>query len=150
MDLRYAGERDVAQLLELEVASFRCDRISGRSWKALIDSRSAIVLVAARQRSIIGAAVLLFKKGSAVARLYSIAVAKNARGAGIGHALLTRAVNSARRLGCREMRLESRMDNQSAHHLFHNLGFEQFGLVHKAYYRDGTGALRFRKALVSR
>lgn len=139
----------MTQLLDLEEKSFPGDRISGRSWRALIASPSAVVLVAARQRSILGAAVLLTRRGTRIARLYSIAVTRAARGAGVGHALITQMLNRARKLGCVEMRLESRADNLAAHHLFRNLGFEEAGPVREAYYHDGADALRFCKRLSS-
>ena len=147
MKLRPARERDVAQLLALEEGSFPCDRISERSWRDLIGRPSAIVLVAAHHRAILGAAVLLTRRGTRIARLYSIAVNHAARRAGLGRALLTQLMNSSRQRGCAEMRLESRVDNLMAHRLFRELGFAQFGAVRESYYADGTAALRFRKRL---
>lgn len=114
MKLRLAHEGDVPQLLDLEERSFPGDRISERSWRELIGRPSAIVLVAAHGRAILGAAVLLTRRGTRVARLYSIAVNQTARGAGLGRALLTRLMGNARRRGCAEMRLESRIDNLPA------------------------------------
>lgn len=149
MRLRHAKGADVSQLLDLEEKSFPGDRISGRSWQALIGSPSAVVLVVARQRSILGVAVLLTRRGTRVARLYSIAVAEAARGAGVGHALITQMLNHARKLGCVEMRLESRADNRAAHRLFRNVGFEEVGPARKAYYHDGENALRFCNRLIS-
>lgn len=149
MKLRLAREGDVPQLLDLEERSFPGDRISERSWRALIGRPSAIVLVVAHRRAILGAAVLLTRRGTRVARLYSIAVSHTARGAGLGRALMTKLMGSARRLGCAEMRLESRIDNLMAHRLFRELGFAEFGATRRNYYVDGATALRFRKCLAS-
>jgi len=149
MKLRLAREGDVPQLLDLEENSFPGDRISERSWRALIGRPSAVILVAAHRRTILGAAVLLTRRGTRIARLYSIAVANAARGAGLGRALVTQLMGSARRRGCAEMRLESRVDNLTAHRLFRELGFAQFDAARENYYVDGTAALRFRKRLAS-
>lgn len=149
MKLRLAREGDVPQLLDLEESSFPGDRISERSWRALIGRPSAIVIVAAHQRAILAAAVLLTRRGTRIARLYSIAVNRAARGAGLGRALMTQLLSSSHRRGYAEMRLESRVDNLAAHRLFQGLGFVQFGTVRKSYYADGSPALRFRKYLRS-
>lgn len=147
MKLRLAREGDVSQLLDLEENSFPGDRISERSWRALIGRPSAVVLVAVHRRAILGAAILLTRRGTRIARLYSVAVAQAARGAGLGRALMTQLTGSARRRGCVEMRLESRADNLTAHSLFRELGFAQFGAARGNYYDDGAAALRFRKCL---
>ncbi|MBK1866286.1 GNAT family N-acetyltransferase [Aestuariivirga sp. YIM B02566] len=147
MKLRLAREGDVPQLLDLEESSFPGDRISERSWRALIGRPSAIVLVAAHRRAVLAAAVLLTRRGTRIARLYSIAVNYAARGAGLGRALMTQLMNTSRQRGYAEMRLESRVDNLAAHRLFQGLGFAEFGAVRKNYYADGTPALRFRKCL---
>jgi ribosomal-protein-alanine N-acetyltransferase len=147
MKLRLAREGDVPQLLDLEQNSFSGDRISERSWRELIGRPSAIVLVAAHRRAVLGAAILLTRRGTRIARLYSIAVNRAARGAGLGRALMTQLISSSRQRGCAEMRLESRVDNLTAHRLFRELGFAQFGATRENYYADGTSALRFRKRL---
>lgn len=149
MKLRLAREGDVPQLLALEERSFPGDRISERSWRELIGRPSAVVLVAARGRAILGAGILLTRRGTRVARLYSIAVNQAARGAGLGRALMTKLMGSARQRGCAEMRLESRIDNLMAHRLFRELGFAEFGKAREHYYVDGATALRFRKRLAS-
>lgn len=149
MKLRLAREGDVPQLLDLEESSFPGDRISERSWRTLIGRPSAVVLVAAHQHAILGAAVLLTRRGTRIARLYSIAVAHAARGAGLGRALMTQLMGNAHRRGCAEMRLESRADNLTAHRLFRELGFVQSGVARENYYDDGTAALRFRKCIMS-
>lgn len=143
MKLRLAREGDVPQLLDLEESSFPGDRISERSWRALIGRPSAIVLVAAHRRAVLAAAVLLTRRGTRIARLFNYA----ARGAGLGRALMTQLMNTSRQRGYAEMRLESRVDNLAAHRLFQGLGFAEFGAVRKNYYADGTPALRFRKCL---
>ncbi|MFX8569777.1 GNAT family N-acetyltransferase, partial [Acinetobacter baumannii] len=82
-----------------------------------------------------GACVVLRRKGSSVARLYSIAVAPSARGSGIAAKLLAAALGHARQAGCAVLRLESRLDNAAAHHLFARYGFSQSGRK-AAYYED--------------
>lgn len=145
--LRAASEADIDGLLALEQQAFATDRISRRSWRALSTSASAMVLVAQAGDALVGSAVVLLRRGSGVARLYSLAVSAQQRQAGLGRALALRACELARERGCREMRLESRSDNRRAHALFRALGFVPWGAERPSYYADGASAVRFRLAL---
>ena len=71
-----AGPADLPALEQLENAAFSSDRISRRSWGRLLLSPSARVLVVRSGQTLGGACVVLRRKGSSVARLYSIAVAR--------------------------------------------------------------------------
>lgn len=144
--IRRAFAADLDALVALENASFAVERMSARQWRSHLDSRSAEVLVAVRERRIAGAAVLFFRRGSRVARLYSIAVAASDRGRGIGERLLAAVESGARRRGCRVLRLEVRADNASAQRLYERTGYRRFGL-RAAYYEDGHDALRYEKRL---
>ena len=144
--IRRARTSDLAALVELENAAFSSDRISARQLLQHLGSPSARVLVATHERDIVGAAVLFFRAGSRVARLYSIAVAKSARGWGVGAGLLAAAEASARRLGRLVIRLEVRRDNSAARTLYERRGYRRLGLK-KKYYEDGQDALRYEKAL---
>ena len=75
------------------------------------------------------------------AELLLIAVVPEARGVGIGNALLSAAVEDARGRGVAEMFLEMRDGNASAHALYRALGFAEVGR-RRDYYR-GAGDLRF-------
>lgn len=144
--VRRATGGDLDALVELENASFAADRMNTRQWRTHLDSLSAEVLVAIRERSIIGAAVVFFRRGSAVARLYSIAVRADERGRGIGDALLAAAEQAASRRGSRALRLEVRVDNAGAQRLYEREGYRRFG-IRPGYYEDGEDALRYEKAL---
>lgn len=145
--LRFAHVDDIDQLVALEQQAFMLDRISRRSWRHLEQSRSAILLVADMESAVAGCAVILLRRHSSVARLYSLAVDTNARQAGIGRALTIEASLVAAQRGCAEIRLESRIDNPRAHTLFRSLGFTPFGALLNNYYADGTSAIRFRHKL---
>ena len=138
--------RDWPELVQLEDASFKGDRITARSWRALLASPSAIVTVARDDGAPVGAAVILQRANISVARLYSISVAPQARGRGISRRLLDDAVQRMRDAGAAVLRLETRADNGAAQHLFRQAGFVEHG--HRlAYYEDGTDALLFQKSL---
>lgn len=144
--IRRATIDDLAALVALENATFAIERMSARQLRRHLESVSAEVLVATREREVIGAAVLFFRRASRVARLYSIAVAAAARGSGVGEGLLAAAEQSARRRGSRALRLEVRRDNAGAQRLYERRGYHDFG-VHRAYYEDGHDARRYEKRL---
>ncbi|MEX0852771.1 MAG: GNAT family N-acetyltransferase [Bauldia sp.] len=145
-EIRDAVEADLAGLNRLEVNSFSADRLSRRSLRRLIGSPSAGLRVAGAADATLGYHLTLFRRGGAVARLYSIAVAEGERGSGLARALMADAERLAARRGSRAVRLEVRCDNQPAIRLYERLGYRRIG-VHKRYYADGTDALRFEKTL---
>lgn len=138
---------DEARTLEqFERASFEHDRISLASWRRLLRSPSAQVLVARAHGAPVGVCVVLRRKGASVARLYSIAVAAERRGTGLGGLLVSAASRYARQAGCAVLRLESHVANASAHRLFGHHGFVETAR-RRAYYEDGADAICFQKDL---
>ncbi|MEO7324040.1 MAG: GNAT family N-acetyltransferase [Dokdonella sp.] len=146
--VRRATHNDLAALVALEQASFALDRMSERQWRRHLGSLSADVLVAVRERRIVGAAVLFRRRGSDIARLYSIAIAASERGNGIGAILLDAVEQAAHRQGSRRLRLEVRSDNVAAQRLYESTGYRLFG-AHRRYYEDGQDARRYEKVLSS-
>ncbi len=144
--VRTAHAADVDMLSAIEQASFTTDRVSPRSWAHLLKSRSAAVALAVDDGAAVGAIVVLYRAGSSVARVYSLAVLPAARGRGIAGLLLEHAIDSARRDGAALMRLETRTDNHRAQSLFAGLGFAEFGR-RAGYYEDGATAIRYQKYL---
>lgn len=142
-EIRLARGSDVDALAALENAIFEADRISRKSFRSMVDSASAIVLVAAAQDAIAGYCALLFRAGSRKARLYSLAAA---RGSGIGRALLAAAEEMAAARGCEELRLEVREDNVRAISFYEQSGYRRFGRK-PGYYADGAAALLYKKPL---
>lgn len=145
--IRQAVPADLAALVNLEQASFQGDRLSPRQYRHHLASSSACVLVAEdAEAGVIGAAVLLFRHGAGVARLYSLAIAAVMRGRGIAARLLTEVEVAARERGSRALRLEVRCDNAPAIALYQRVGYRRIGM-RAGYYEDGTDAWRFEKKL---
>ena len=70
-EIRTARASDVDDLAAIEKAVFASDRISRRSFRLLIERETAETLVAESDGRVAGYAIVLFRKGSGVARLYS-------------------------------------------------------------------------------
>ncbi|RDS81622.1 GNAT family N-acetyltransferase [Dyella monticola] len=146
--VRRAELSDLDDLVALEQATFDSDQISRAQFRRHLDSDSARVLVAsANRRRFLGTAMVFFRKGSRVARLYSIASLPQARGKGVGTALIEAAEATARQRHCHMLRLEVRTDNHSAIRLYERLGYERLGPVKKRFYEDGSDAFCYAKTL---
>src|SRR5436853_435682 len=93
--LRAAEPGDVEALAALEVRVFKTDRISPRAFRRFVSSPTAALIVATHGDKLAGYALVLFRAGSAIARLYSIAVVPEAGGRGVGGKLLDAAEQAA-------------------------------------------------------
>ena len=146
--IREAGVQDVDALVALEQAAFQGDRISRRQFRYLLTRGHARTLVAPDPggRGLLGYVMLLFSRGTSLARLYSVAVGEAARGIGLGRELVHAAEEVASRNGCADLRLEVRRDNPASLALFRGMGFREFGTI-EDYYEDHMGALRLQKSL---
>ncbi|WP_292893486.1 MULTISPECIES: GNAT family N-acetyltransferase [unclassified Nitratireductor] len=146
IDVRPAGFADLDTLVAIENAAFSGDKLSRRSLRRLIGSRTAIVGAAGERGVILGYALALTRRRSGVARLYSIAVAPEETGKGVAALLLHYVENAAYRRGFHTMRLEVRSDNKPAIRLYEKTGYRSFA-QYENYYHDGMSALRYQKSL---
>jgi ribosomal-protein-alanine N-acetyltransferase len=145
--VRTARSGDLDALIELENRVFSTDRLSRPSLRRFISARSATVVVAEGEGGhLAGTAIVLFRTRSALARLYSIAVAPHMSGRGVAATLLHAAETAARKRGCTAMRLEVHVTNHPAIARYRKSGYREFGR-RRAYYEDGGDALRFEKSL---
>jgi ribosomal protein S18 acetylase RimI-like enzyme len=146
--IRPATLADLDGLEKLENRVFDSDRLSRRSLRHFILSPKAAFIVADRGDHLGGYALLTFRAGTALARLYSIAVKPETGRIGIGRALMQAAEKTAIERDCIALRLEVRADNHGAIALYDKLGYKQFG-TYEHYYEDDQTALRLEKLLVA-
>ena len=146
---RIAERGDLEPLLDLEHRVFATDRLSRRSLRRFLQSKTAQVIVADEGGRLAGAAVVLFRPGSSVARLYSIAAAPHLAGRGVGSMLLAAAEEAALARDCTSIRLEVHVTNHAAISRYRKSGYREFGRRTR-YYDDGGDALRFEKRLQRR
>jgi len=147
MPLRAATLSDLDALVALENRCFAHDRISRRSWRRFLGSPRAFCLVATVAGGVAGAVVLLFRSGSGIARLYSMAVDPDQRRRGIAAELLRAAEQMAQRRHARAIRLEVRPDNRAALAFYAGRDYATIG-VYPGFYEDGAKAVRMEKQLV--
>lgn len=145
--IRVAGPDDLGALVALEAGFPAEDRFDRRTWRRLLAGRT-LTLVAESRGQIVASAVLLFRQGSDLARLYSISVDPAARGQGVGARLLAACEDRARQRGAQRMRLEVRSTNSSAHRLYDAAGYRVIARL-ESYYPDGEAAHRMEKVLIA-
>lgn len=138
--IRKARASDLAAILELEQL-FPSDRMSARSVRRFLRAASAGVYVVPDAARLAAALIVLMRRGSRVARIYSVVVHPAARGQGLAKRLVLRAQQAARGKGCQRMSLEVRADNKAALALYTSLGYARLKTL-PGYYDDGADGLR--------
>ncbi|TVP59248.1 MAG: GNAT family N-acetyltransferase [Halomonadaceae bacterium] len=147
MPLRAATPSDLDALVTLENAAFDSDRISRRSFSRFLKHDLHLLSVCTGSgEELLGYGLLLRRRGTSLTRLYSLAIAGEARGQGIGRQLLEHLEAAAEAQICRFIRLEVRGDNRHAIALYDSAGFSLLGTL-KGYYEDGGDALQMEKQL---
>ncbi len=140
---------DIPALVQLEETCFETDRLSRRSFHHMLTKAKASLFVAETADApgvILGYGIVLFHLGTALARLYSLAVHPEARGRGAGVQLLDRAEAETRTHDCVALRLEVRADNAAAIALYEGRGYRRLiPLPH--YYADEGDGWRYEKRM---
>ena len=145
--IRKANSKDLQNLIFLEQNSFLSDQISERSFKHFIKAKTAIFQVLIINQELAGYGLILIKKGSALGRLYSIAVSRKHKGKGYGEMLLKALEEEAINKNVAYMRLEVDENNQKAIGLYKKLGYVKFA-VKNDYYETHANALCFEKNIL--
>lgn len=144
--IRPARLDDVPALVRIEERAFAADRLTRRSFHRMLTRAHAKCLVAEHDGAIVGYALVLLRRGTSLARLYSLAVDPDRRSLGVGRALLAAAERAATAADALFLRLEVRADNEAAISLYQRAGYRTFGR-YLDYYEDHAEALRLEKRL---
>ncbi len=137
---------DLDALLELENRAFATDRLSRRSMRHWIKNEGCDFLVALLADQLVGYILIIYHRGTRLARMYSIAVDESQRGKGIARKLITAGEQHASEGGHFFLRLEVGAENHAAIRLYESLGYQSFGIYHD-YYEDHTDAIRMQKRI---
>ncbi len=146
--VRPAQLADLDGLVRLEEASFETDKLSRRSFRHWIttDHRALLVAQTQAEQRIVGYILIIYHPGTRLARIYSLAVSPQQRGAGIAKLLMSAGEQAAKDSGRLYLRLEVSVDNGPAIRLYERLGFQKFG-IYRDYYEDHKDALRYQKRI---
>lgn len=146
--LRAAMPSDARGIEALEKL-FPGNRMRLPSIRRILRVPSARVWVVEGSEGIVGALMLLTRADTRYARVYSLAVAPQARGQGLGKRLLRAAERWAQQAGCAGMRLEVRASNRIARKLYAAQGYREIARL-EGYYDDGMQGIRLQRDFITR
>jgi ribosomal protein S18 acetylase RimI-like enzyme len=142
---RRAQPADLQALVSIENACFHTDRISPRSFRYFLTKSQAEIWVVGDP--VVAYGLVLFHRGTSLARIYSLAVNITERGKGLAKCLIDAMEASAREAHkALYIRLEVADDNIGALRLYEGLGYEPIRRLHH-YYEDGHDGIRLEKRL---
>jgi ribosomal protein S18 acetylase RimI-like enzyme len=144
--IRLATTKDLDQLIAIENSCFETDRLSKRSFMRFIKPGAHDLLVIESESQVLGYVLLLYRAGTNLARLYSLAVAMDAQGRGLSKELLSAAEKTAQERHCAFLRLEVNVNNQRAISVYRQDAYKVIGTI-EDYYDNGDDAIRMEKRL---
>ena len=143
--IRTAQGSDLDALVELEKRCFTTDRLSRRSLRHFLSAGQHQLLVCGEP--VQAYILLLFRRGTSLVRIYSLAVDPAWRGRGMARQLMEAAEQRAHEHQALFLRLEVAANNHPARALYSALGYHSIDTL-PAYYEDGGDGLRLEKRLV--
>lgn len=146
---REAVISDLDTLLQIENMCFERDRLSKRQLKYWLKASHRIMHVACVNDIPVAYALVILRKGTSLARLYSLAVLPSSRGNGIAIALLLLMEKACIENKRAYLRLEVSENNTPAIKLYQSLGYQNFG-YYKHYYEDASNAVRMQKPILQK
>ena len=139
--IRVATLDDLESVLKLE-QTFGAEAFTKKSLRHFIMIGSTLIL---EENEPIGYSIVLFRKRSTLARLYSIAIAEPYQGKGYGRLLLESSESFAIAKGCDRMGLEVSENNVPARSLYEARGYGGARRLSWGY-NDGSAALRLSRS----
>lgn len=130
---------DLNEILELEKQCFFSDAFLRHQFYYFIHKSKSEFVVVRDPYKIIAYLIIQIRKNSLKYRIYSLAIAPEARGTGIGKKLLEYAERLARKNNIKKITLEVSEKNVAAINLYKKKGF-QIEKTRAGYYADGSPA----------
>ncbi len=146
LSFRKARTTDLEAIYAIEQDRFGMDAFHKRQLYRLIKNEGAQFILASASDVIVGYFILLFRRNSRQARLYSLAVVAGSEGKGLGQQLMVEAEKLALEKKCTLLKLEVRKDNTRAIQLYERNGYNVHATIPE-YYKDGQDAMIMRKVL---
>lgn len=134
MRIRKMCEKDLKRVHEIECSIFSKPWTEA-DFKDSIQGHDNIYLIVEEQDDIVAYCGLWGVAGEG--QINNVAVIKDCRGLGTGHAMLTTMLGLGRKQGLEAFTLEVRISNLSAIALYRKLGFQDAG-VRKNFYEEPT------------
>ncbi len=144
--IRNVCYKDLEALLKLESICFESDLLNRRSFIRWIKVKHRIFRVIVLNETVVGYGLVILRRASCAARLYSIALAPEIRGKGLAQKLLKDLESQAAIENRQIMRLEVSKKNQAAIALYQKNGYQIFKELPN-YYQDHSDGWRMSKKI---
>jgi len=141
---RKAKLADIDRLVQIENECFNYDQLDAKKFKYFIEKGHDDLVVQTVDDTISSYGLLLYRRGTSLSRLYSIAVSKSYRGKSLGEALLKSLETFSSDNDSSYIRLEVKASNKPAIKLYEKLGYNRFAIKHQ-YYDNDEDAICFEK-----
>lgn len=139
--IRPAVPCDFERIVTIENACFpKKIAYSRRQLAYLLTKAHSTVLVETHNGKIRGFVIILYQKGTRVAGIETIDVDPMYHNQGVGHRLLTAAVEEIRKKGMKKIRLEVATTNHPAIQLYKNAGFTTTSFLKNYYLFNHNGS----------
>jgi ribosomal protein S18 acetylase RimI-like enzyme len=122
--IRKGTIKDLGSLIDLEDRGFKADNFSADQFKYLLTKAHSTVLILQYGKNVAGEAVILWRRGLKVARLYNIVIDPEYQGRGLGSKLLKACEDKALKNKYRRLSLEVRTDNRSGIEFYKKHGYK--------------------------
>lgn len=148
--IREAQVNDISDLNQIEESCFTSDKINKRQMHYLLCHAKSILFVACdtENTQILGYGLCLTSLNHKTARLYSLAVLPEFRGAHLATSLIINLLARLHECGYKHCHLEVRLHDIKTQSLYKKFGFVPVKTLSN-YYQDGEDALRMRLTLPS-
>lgn len=137
-------QKDLAAAAQIEAACFTCPW-SKQSFDAFLDAEDRTFLAAEDARSLVGYAILYWVREEGC--IANLAVREDARGNGVGRALVAALMDAAYRERLESVTLEVRESNAIARALYESFGFSVRGRRKNYYKRPAEDAVIYTREL---
>jgi len=147
IEIRLANLNDLDCLWTLEKDTFdpfKYHILSRRQFRYLLTKGNADILVAYHDKTILGAAILFYRKTSSLARLYSIAIHPNSQKQSIGHLLFYNLEKTMKKKDLKGFLCEFRQDQNWLSNFYTKLGCKMIAILPN-YYPDGMSGVKMQK-----
>lgn len=141
-----ASIEDVPLISQLENKSFQCDQISIKNLIKFCNNPRADFIVIKENEFFAGYGLVLHRRNTKKARLYSIAIDPHFKNRGFGQKILNHLEKLAKEREATSMILEVASKNISAQNFYRNLEYKEYR-YRKEYYSDHDDAICLEKIL---
>ena len=144
--IRKATIKDLDSLVDLETRGFNADNFTPEQFNYLLTKANSTILLITTRGRVAGEAILLWRKGRKVARLYNIVIDPSMQGMGLGDKLLAACEREALAGNYRILSLEVRTDNTNAIDFYKKRGYRITEKLPR-YYSGRAAGYRMVKTL---